>query len=228
MSKRSSSSPRNARPSVKAAPEGTPTPDSHGHGPGSTAEPHASAAAGAAEAPAAGVRILKKYPNRRLYDTRTSSYITLSDVKQMVLRAEPFQVRDAKTDDDLTRSILLQIILEEEASGYPMFSTDMLALLIRFYGHTLQGAMGHMLETNLRHFVDFQQRMMGGANLFDAGVPKPEVWTEAVSQSASAVPNFWNSYLEDSKSTLEAMQQRWLEQMQQASQGLFPGTGPKR
>ena len=61
-----------------------------------------------------GMRILKKYPNRRLYDTQTSSYITLADVKQMVLTLQTFIVRDAKTQEDLTRSILLQIILEEE------------------------------------------------------------------------------------------------------------------
>jgi polyhydroxyalkanoate synthesis repressor PhaR len=68
-------------------------------------------------------RLIKKYPNRRLYDTQTSSYITLSDVKQLVLDADEFTVVDAKTSEDLTRSILLQIILEEEAHGAPMFSS---------------------------------------------------------------------------------------------------------
>ena len=87
----------------------------------------------------AGPRVLKKYPNRRLYDTRTSSYITLAEVKQMVLDAEPFEVRDAKSGEDLTRSILLQIILDEETGGVPMFTTQMLAQLIRFYGHAMQG-----------------------------------------------------------------------------------------
>ncbi|MCE2658146.1 MAG: polyhydroxyalkanoate synthesis repressor PhaR [Rubrivivax sp.] len=206
--------------------------------PGSPAAPRTAEAAAAGSAPApeavppsaapGTLRVLKKYPNRRLYDTRSSSYITLSDVKQMVLAAEPFQVRDAKTDEDLTRSILLQIILEEEASGYPMFSTDMLALLIRFYGHSMQGAMGNMLETNLRHFVDFQQRMLGGGNnLFDAGAYRPETWTQAMSQSATAMPNLWTAYLDESKHSLEAMQKRWLEQMQQASKGFFPTSGPK-
>ena len=72
-------------------------------------------------------RLIKKYPNRRLYDTRTSSYITLADVKELVLGREEFQVVDAKTGEDLTRSILLQIILEEEAGGAPMFTSDLLA-----------------------------------------------------------------------------------------------------
>jgi polyhydroxyalkanoate synthesis repressor PhaR len=85
---------------------------------------HRRAAAPATEGDAATpLRTLKKYPNRRLYDTRTSSYITLADVKQMVLGGEEFEVRDAKTGEDLTRSILLQIILEEESGGVPMFST---------------------------------------------------------------------------------------------------------
>ncbi len=69
----------------------------------------------------AETRLIKKYPNRRLYDTRTSSYITLVDVRDLVLEHEEFQVVDAKTGDDLTRSILLQIILEEESAGIPLF-----------------------------------------------------------------------------------------------------------
>src|SRR5437868_2820217 len=77
-------------------------------------------------------RLIKKYPNRRLYDTQTSSYITLSDVKQLVLNNEEFTVVDAKTDEDLTRSILLQIILEEEANGSPMFSSGALSQIIRY------------------------------------------------------------------------------------------------
>jgi len=86
-----------------------------------------------------GLRVLKKYPNRRLYDTQTSSYITLADVKRMVLDGVDFEVQDAKTQEDLTRAILLQIILEEETGGVPMFSTNSLAQIIRFYGHAMQG-----------------------------------------------------------------------------------------
>src|ERR1041385_4706422 len=81
------------------------------------------------------LRLIKKYPNRRLYDTKTSSYITLADVKQMVLKQEEFQVVDAKSGDDLTRQILLQIILEEESGGAPMFSSDLLSQMIRSYGN---------------------------------------------------------------------------------------------
>ena len=105
------------------------------------------------------VRLIKKYPNRRLYDTQTSAYITLADVKQLVLDTEPFRVADAKTSEDLTRSILLQIILEEETGGVPMFSTQALAQIIRFYGHAMQGVMGNYLEKNLQAFVDMQGRL---------------------------------------------------------------------
>ncbi len=128
------------------------------------ARPRASAKPAAVKpAGTAGVRVLKKYPNRRLYDTQSSSYITLADVKQMVLDGQPFEVRDAKDGSDLTRSILLQIILEEESGGVPMFSTETLAQIIRFYGHTMQGAMGAWFEQNLKAFADLQGRMLGGA-----------------------------------------------------------------
>lgn len=95
---------------------------------------------------AATERVIKKYPNRRLYDTSTSAYITLGEVKQLVLQRENVLVKDAKTGEDLTRSILLQIILEEEAAGIPMFSEAALANIIRFYGHAMQGHMGSYIE----------------------------------------------------------------------------------
>jgi polyhydroxyalkanoate synthesis repressor PhaR len=125
-------------------------------------EPPDPAAAGSADAGPVGVRVLKKYPNRRLYDTRTSSYITLADVKKMVLAHEAFEVRDAKSGEDLTRSILLQIILEEESGGVPMFSAATLEQIIRFYGHSMQGVMGQMLEQNLSQFAEIQKQWLAG------------------------------------------------------------------
>ena len=101
-------------------------------------------------------RLIKKYPNRRLYDTQTSAYITLADVKQLVLANETLQVVDAKSGEDITRSVLLQIILEEEAGDVPMFSANALALIIRFYGSTMQGVMGTYLEKNIQAFIDIQ------------------------------------------------------------------------
>jgi polyhydroxyalkanoate synthesis repressor PhaR len=105
------------------------------------------------------VRIIKKYPNRRLYDTATSSYVALTDVKQLVMDHVAFVVRDAKTGDDLTRSILLQIILEEEAAGAPLLTEPMLANIIRFYGHAMQGYMGTYLERNVQAFMDLQDQI---------------------------------------------------------------------
>ncbi|MDH4449514.1 MAG: polyhydroxyalkanoate synthesis repressor PhaR [Rhodoferax sp.] len=107
-------------------------------------------------------RVIKKYPNRRLYDTDTSTYITLAEIKQLVMDSQAFAVLDAKTGDDLTRSILLQIILEEEANGSPMFTTPVLSNIIRFYGHAMQGMMGGYLEKNMQALMDMQAPLVQG------------------------------------------------------------------
>jgi polyhydroxyalkanoate synthesis repressor PhaR len=102
----------------------------------------------------AKMRVIKKYPNRRLYDTEISSYITIEDVRQLVIDGDPFEVRDAKSGEDITRSVLLQIIAEHEERGQPMFSTNLLSQVIRFYGDSLQGFMGSYLERSLQTFLD--------------------------------------------------------------------------
>lgn len=110
-------------------------------------------------------RIIKKYPNRRLYDTEISSYITVEDVRQLIIDGEDFEVRDAKSGDDLTRSVLLQIISEHEANGEPVLSTQLLSQIIRFYGDSMQGFMGNYLERSMQVFLDQQQQFrqqMGG------------------------------------------------------------------
>ena len=109
-------------------------------------------------------RIIKKYPNRRLYDTEISSYITLEEVRQLVVDGEEFEVRDAKSGDDLTRSVLLQIISEHEDRGQPMFTTQLLSQIIRFYGDSLQGFMGSYLEKSLQVFLDQQQQFRSQLN----------------------------------------------------------------
>ena len=105
----------------------------------------------------AAIRIIKKYPNRRLYDTEISSYITIEDVRQLILDGESFEVRDAKSGEDLTRSVLLQIISEQEQDGEPILSTQMLSQIIRFYGDSLQGFMGNYLERSVQLFMEQQQ-----------------------------------------------------------------------
>jgi len=101
-------------------------------------------------------RIIKKYPNRRLYDTEISSYITLEEVRQLVLDGEAFEVRDARSGKDLTRTVLLQIIAEHEEHGQPMLSTELLTGIIGFYGDELQGFMGPYLEHSMRVFLEQQ------------------------------------------------------------------------
>ena len=130
----------------------------------------------AEKTPTKSLRVIKKYPNRRLYDTDTSSYITLAEVKRLVMKSEPFMVVDAKTNDDLTRSILLQIILEEETGGAPMFTEAILANIIRFYGNSMQGFMGSYLEKNVQSFTDMQSKMKEQAQGLS-----PEAWTTYMS-----------------------------------------------
>jgi polyhydroxyalkanoate synthesis repressor PhaR len=103
-------------------------------------------------------RVIKKYPNRRLYDTEISSYITIEDVRQLIVEGVDFEVRDAKTGDDLTRQVLLQIIAEHEQNGEPMLSTQLLSQIIRFYGDSLQGFMGSYLERSMQMFLEQQQQ----------------------------------------------------------------------
>ncbi|MES1162061.1 MAG: polyhydroxyalkanoate synthesis repressor PhaR [Rhizobacter sp.] len=175
------------------------------------------------------MRVLKKYPNRRLYDTQLSSYITLADVKAMVLSAEHFEVRDAKTGEDLTRSILLQIILEEESGGVPMFSAPMLAQIIRFYGHSMQGMMGSYLEKNLQTFTEIQARLAEQSKgLYDPAAQTPEMWSQFLSGQAPVVQTLMGNYLDQSRKMFSQMQ----EQMAKQAGVLFPGmpgfTPPKR
>ena len=172
--------------------------------------------------------LVKKYPNRRLYDTQLSTYITLADVKAMVLSGEHFEVRDAKSGDDLTRSILLQIILEEETGGVPIFSAQMLAQIIRFYGNAMQGMMGSYLEKNLQTFTDIQNRLAEQSKgLYDPAKQSPEMWTQFLNGQAPVVQGLMGNYLDQSRQMFLQMQ----EQMAKAGT-LFPGmpgfTPPKR
>ena len=155
-------------------------------------------------------RVIKKYPNRRLYDTDTSSYITLAEVKQLVMDSESFVVRDAKTNEDLTRSILLQIILEEEAGGAPMFSEAALANLIRFYGHAAQGFMGTYLEKNVQAFTDIQAKLAEQSKTLT-----PEMWAQFMQLQNPLMQGMMGNYVEQSKSIFETMQEQMAKQAEQ-------------
>jgi polyhydroxyalkanoate synthesis repressor PhaR len=158
-------------------------------------------------------RIIKKYPNRRLYDTETSTYITLAEVKDLVLGYKDFVVQDAKSGDDLTRSILLQIILEEESGGVPMFSQDMLANIIRYYGHAMQGLMGSYLERSIFAFHEAQKRFQEQATTIYGDLPKmPFV-------AGQPMPNAMGGYLEKGAKAVIDMQ----EELRSQALKLFSG-----
>lgn len=108
---------------------------------------------------ATDLKIIKKYPNRRLYDTNESQYTSLETIKNLVLKGTPLKVVDAKTKQDLTHQTLLQILSEEETKGKPLLTTELLQLLIRFYGNPLQGMIGHYLEHSL-FFLLTQQKTL--------------------------------------------------------------------
>lgn len=164
-------------------------------------------------------RVIKKYPNRRLYDTETSTYITLTDVRQLVMDSAHFVVRDAKTNDDLTRSILLQIILEEESGGAPMFTEAVLANIIRFYGNAMQGFMGTYLEKNVQSFMDLQVKMTEQSKGLN-----PEKWAQFVNAQSPVMQGMMGKYVEQSKDVFTQMQ----EQMQKQSEQMLAALGLKR
>lgn len=172
-----------------------------------------------ASASSDGVRVIKKYPNRRLYDTDTSSYITLAEVKALVMDNERFVVRDAKTNEDLTRSILLQIILEEETAGVPIFSEQVLANIIRFYGHAMQDFMGSYLEKNVQIFMDLQNKMTEQTQGLS-----PELWKQFVNLQSPMMQGMMGAYMEQSRHAFAQMQ----EQMQKNSEQMLAALGLKR
>ncbi len=170
-------------------------------------------------------RVIKKYPNRRLYDTETSAYITLVDVKGLVMEGCRFVVQDAKTGTDLTRSILLQIILEEEAGGVPMLSTGMLEQLIRFYGHAMQGMMGSYLEKTVQAFIDIQGRLAEQSRgLYDSSSFSPEMWSQFLSGQAPMLQGMMGNYLEQSKNLYMQMQDQMQQQTKQMLGAFQPPT----
>jgi polyhydroxyalkanoate synthesis repressor PhaR len=156
------------------------------------------------------LRVIKKYPNRRLYDTDTSSYITLAEVKRLVMDSEPFVVRDVKTGDDLTRSILLQIILEEEANGSPMFTPEVLASVIRFYGHAMQGFMGGYLEKSIQSMMDVQTRLGEQSKSLT-----PEMWAQLMGLQSPVVQDLMGKNLEQSRQLFAQMQEQMHKQTEQ-------------
>lgn len=103
-------------------------------------------------------RVIKKYPNRRLYDTHISRYITLEEIRKLVLEHIHFRVEDKRSGEDITRGILLQVIAEQEEGGDPIFTTDLLEFMIRYYGDPMQNSIGRYLELSAHLFQEQQQQ----------------------------------------------------------------------
>lgn len=167
------------------------------------------------------IRLIKKYPNRRLYDTQTSSYITLADVKELVLENAVFQVVDAKSGEELTRNILLQIILEEEAGGAPMFTSDLLSQMIRFYGNAMQGMMGKYLESNIRSFTDMQAKLQDQVRSVygENATVSQDLWAQFLNLQGPAMQSMMGAYMEQSKKMYAQMQ----EQLDSQTRNIFSG-----
>lgn len=167
-------------------------------------------------------RVIKKYPNRRLYDTASSSYVTLAEVKRLVLDGGAFVVKDAKTGEDLTRSILLQIILEEEAAGVPMFSEAVLFNIIRFYGNAMQGYMGSYLENHVQSFMDWQSKLgESGRSL------SPEAWTQFMQWQSPLMQNMFSGLTNPSQHVMVQLQEQMQKQIQKNAEQMLGALGLK-
>lgn len=157
------------------------------------------------------IRLIKKYPNRRLYDTRTSSYVTLADIKELVINHEEFVVTDTKSSKDLTRSILLQIILEEEAGKLPIFTESMLTQIIRIYGNSMQSMMGNYLEKNLQVFTETQNKLKeySKKNADTNPFVSSEAWSNILSSQAPNMQKFMSNYIEQTKSAFSIFEKQF-------------------
>jgi polyhydroxyalkanoate synthesis repressor PhaR len=166
------------------------------------------------------LRIIKKYQNRRLYDTATSTYIILEDIKQIVVEGDTVQVIDVKTKKDVTRSVLLQVILEEEVNGVPMFSNDFLFQIIRFYGKSFQPSVSPFLEQGVELFKKVQKQFYEqlrdayGREKLPAGV---ELWGEFMNQQGPQLEDMIKEYVQNNTNAFLQMQ----EQLQKQTEQMF-------
>lgn len=135
------------------------------------------------------VRIIKKYPNRRLYDTSGSCYITLDEIRQLVLSHTPIKVTDAKTGEDLTNMILLQVINSQEAGQSPFLTTAILAAIIRFHDSPMHGPMRDFIEKAFVFAAEHQENFSQYMNTFSGNAPV----FDQFSQMAQKNMAFWQS-----------------------------------
>jgi polyhydroxyalkanoate synthesis repressor PhaR len=132
----------------------------------------------------ANQRVIKKYANRRLYDTEESRYVALEDIRQLVMDGMHFRIVDAQGGEDITRSILLQIIVEQEEKGQPILSTHLLETLIRYYGDNLQAFVGAYLEKSMDFFIKEQQVLQDQMKNLLQAAPS-SVWKQMAERNLS-------------------------------------------
>jgi polyhydroxyalkanoate synthesis repressor PhaR len=148
-------------------------------------------------------RLIKKYPNRRLYDTQDSRYITLDDTKQMVIDNTPFKVVDQKTGEDLTRSILLQIIMEQENNNEPLFNSDILSEFIRNNSQTNRDYFSSFLQASMQLFAEQQGTLVNQMDKVFKNSPM-DFWMKMTSQNLEKLTELQSKFFktgssEDSK-----------------------------
>jgi len=169
-------------------------------------------------------RILKKYQNRRLYDTATSTYVILDDIKQMIMDGDDIRVVDVKTEADVTRSVLLQIILEEEASSTPILTNEFIVQIIRFYGKAFQPAISPFLEQGMDVLKQTQKRFYAQIK---AAYPKDaipsgiDLWKEFWHERGPQVQQNILDYLNSSASSFLQIQEQVQEQIQSHTESIF-------
>jgi polyhydroxyalkanoate synthesis repressor PhaR len=169
-----------------------------------------------------GIRTIKKYPNRRLYDTTSSTYVTLAEIKKLIMRATPMVVLDAKTGEDLTRAILLQIILEEETAGVPMFTEAVLSNIIRFYGHSMQGYMGSYLENHVQSFMDWQSKLGESSPALS-----PEVWSQFMQWQSPLMQSMFSGLADPAQGVMVQMQDQVQKHIQKNTEQMLGVLGFK-
>lgn len=161
------------------------------------------------------IRIIKKYRNRRLYDVSTSSYVIIDDVKQMILEGEMIKVIDIHNNKDVTRSVLLQIIFEEEMNNTPIFSNSFLCQLIKFYGKTMQPSLGIFFEQGLDIFKQLQKNFyeqLKESYSKDKIAPNIKLWEDFIDSQNKEIEKSLKKQIKQNAQAFFKMQEQIQEQ----------------
>ena len=167
---------------------------------------------------ASELRLIRKYQNRRLYDVATSTYVVLKDIKDIIVQGDTIQVFDVSRKQDVTRSVLLQVILEEEVNGVPMFSDEFLLNIIRFYGQSFQTAMNPLLEQGIKTFQNMHHNFYEQYKKHNGSKNPPimlQVWKNFLAVQTPTWEESLKQYVEKNSDGFLLMQQNLQQQTQQ-------------